>query len=135
MRMIQGVDTPGGQVSDRKEKSKPAPKPGEKDYIYYLDGLITDAKLGLIAIGEGNSPLVMVQAERAVLLQRLYELLSLMAIQESEHDDARKYGKLAIEASTQQTRCLKQISSDRLLEIESTLESRTESRAKLKRIK
>lgn len=106
------------------------------------------AKLALINLGdldlpEDIDPLskkahilnVLDQAERATLRERIFDLHALIELELGSGAMAVKYGKLATESSTQATRCLKQVQSDRLFELEGEQSRRNMRHGKLRAIK
>ena len=101
------------------------------------------ARMGALEFPEGMDPLskrahilnVEDQAERSAIRERIFDLKALILMKKGRDLEAAKMGKLATECSTQSTRALKQIQSDRLFELEQEMQNRRERKGTLRAIK
>lgn len=101
------------------------------------------ARMGALELPEDMDPLskkahilnVEDQALRSAIRERIFDLKALLLLESGKHIEAAKMGKLATECSTQSTRALKQIQSDRLYELEQEMQNRRERKGVLRAIK
>lgn len=118
------------------------------DRIALLNEKLEHAKSALLNMGDFEMPEdvdplskqahilnVLDQAERSTLRERIFDLKALLAIEMGQDAAAIKFAKTATEASTQSTRALKQVQSDRLFVLEQEQQQREQRFSHLRAIK